>query len=85
MTYTYKTKGTCARSITFDLNDGIVSNISFQGGCNGNLQGISKLCEGRKAEDIINSVSGLKCGTKASSCPDQFAKALAEALQEAGK
>ncbi len=85
MTYTYKTKGTCARSITFDLNDGIVSNISFQGGCNGNLQGISKLCEGRKAEDIINSVSGLKCGTKSSSCPDQFAKALAEALQEAGK
>lgn len=85
MTYTYKTKGTCARSITFDLNDGIVSNISFQGGCNGNLQGISRLCEGRKAEDIINSVSGLKCGMKPSSCPDQFAKALAEALKEAGK
>ena len=85
MTYTYKTKGTCSRAITFDLNDGIVSNVSFQGGCNGNLQGIAKLCEGKKAEDIINSVSGIKCGMKTTSCPDLFAKALAEALEEAKK
>lgn len=85
MTYTYKTKGTCSRSITFDLNDGVVSNIGFKGGCNGNLQGIAKLCEGRKAEDIINSVSGIKCGIKSTSCPDQFAKALADALEEEKK
>ena len=85
MTYTYKTKGTCSRAITFDLNDGIVSNVSFQGGCNGNLQGIAKLCEGKKAKDIINSVSGIRCGMKTTSCPDQFAKALAEALEEAKK
>ena len=85
MTYTYKTKGTCSRAITFDLNDGIVSNVSFQGGCNGNLQGIAKLCEGKKAEDIINSVSGIKCGMKTTSCPDQFAKDLKEALEEAKK
>lgn len=85
MTYTYKTKGTCSRAITFDLNDGIVSNVSFQGGCNGNLQGIAKLSEGKKAEDIINSVSGIRCGMKTTSCPDQFAKALAEALEEEKK
>ena len=85
MTYTYKTKGTCSRAITFDLNDGIVSNVSFQGGCNGNLQGIAKLCEGKKAEDIINSVSGIRCGMKTTSCPDQFAKALADALEETDK
>ena len=85
MTYTYKTKGTCSRAITFDLNDGIVSNVSFQGGCNGNLQGIAKLCEGKKAEDIINSVSGNRTPKKTTSCPDQFAKALAEALEEEKK
>jgi len=85
MTYTYKTKGTCSRAITFDLNDGIVSNVSFMGGCNGNLQGIAKLCEGKRADEIIKAVSGIKCGMKTTSCPDQFAKALTEAMEEAGK
>ena len=85
MTSTYKTKGTCSRAITFDLNDGIVSNVSFMGGCNGNLQGIAKLCEGKRADEIIKAVSGIKCGMKTTSCPDQFAKALTEAMEEAGK
>ncbi len=80
MTYTYKTQGTCSRKITFDLEDGIVKNVNFEGGCNGNLKGISALVEGRPAEEVITSVSGITCGFKSTSCPDQLAKALHEAL-----
>ncbi len=80
MKYNYKTSGTCARSITFELEDGIVKNIGFDGGCNGNLKGISALAEGKKAEDVINILSGIRCGFKSTSCPDQLAKALSEAL-----
>lgn len=80
MTYTYKTQGTCSRKITFDLEDGIVKNVNFEGGCNGNLKGISALVEGRPAEEVISSVSGITCGFKSTSCPDQLARALHEAL-----
>ncbi len=80
MKYNYRTQGTCARSISFDLEDGIVKNINFEGGCNGNLKGISALAEGKKAEDVIESLSGIRCGFKGTSCPDQFAKALKDAL-----
>lgn len=82
MTYTFKTQGTCSRKITFDLEDGIVKNVSFEGGCNGNLKGISALVEGRNAEDVIATVSGITCGFKSTSCPDQLAKALHEALNQ---
>lgn len=82
MTYTYKTQGTCSRKITFDLEDGIVKNINFEGGCNGNLKGISALAEGRPAEEIIASVSGITCGFKSTSCPDQLAKALHKVLNQ---
>lgn len=82
MTYQYKTSGTCSQLINFDLNDGIVSNVSFVSGCNGNLQGISKLVEGQKAEDVIAKLEGIRCGYKSTSCPDQLSKALKEALQE---
>lgn len=82
MKYNYKTKGTCSRSIQFELNDGIISNVSFEGGCNGNLKGISALAEGKKAEDVIESLRGIRCGFKSTSCPDQLAKALTEALAE---
>ncbi len=82
MTYTYKTQGTCSRKITFTLEDGIVKNVSFEGGCNGNLKGISALVEGRPAEEVIASVSGITCGFKSTSCPDQLAKALHEALNQ---
>lgn len=82
MTYTYKTQGTCSRKITFDLEDGIVKNVNFEGGCNGNLKGISALVEGRPAEEVIASVSGITCGFKSTSCPDQLAKALNEALNQ---
>ena len=80
MTYTYKTQGTCSRKITFDLEDGIVKNVNFEGGCNGNLKGISALVEGKEAEDVIKTVSGITCGFKSTSCPDQLARALHEAL-----
>ncbi len=82
MHYSYKTRGTCSQQIEFDLEDGIVKNISFYGGCNGNLQGISKLCEGKPAEEIINTLSGIRCGFKTTSCPDQLSQALKLALEE---
>ena len=85
MEYKYKTKGTCAREITFDIQDGIVRNVSFFGGCNGNLKGIAALVEGKKAEEIIPLIKGTKCGFKPTSCPDQLAIALQEALDNEQK
>ncbi len=85
MDYKYKTRGTCAREINFQLEDGIIKNVSFFGGCNGNLKGIAALVEGKKAEDVIPLIKGLKCGFKPTSCPDQLALALTEALNEQNK
>ena len=82
MHYEYATKGTCSRAIYFDIEDGRVHNVQFLGGCNGNLKGIGSLVEGMKAEDVIEKVSGIRCGMKSTSCPDQLAKALKEATQE---
>jgi uncharacterized protein (TIGR03905 family) len=82
MDYKYKTHGTCAREISFELENGIVKNVSFFGGCNGNLKGIAALVEGKKAEEIIPLIKGIKCGFKPTSCPDQLANALQEALNE---
>ena len=80
METTYKTQGVCARSITFTKNDdGTITNISFDGGCNGNLKAISKLCEGMKAEEIIAKLKGNLCGGKTTSCADQLAKAVEQA------
>ncbi len=78
----YKTRGTCSTQITVDVEDGIVNSVSFVSGCNGNLQGISKLVEGMKAEDAISKLRGIKCGYKATSCPDQLTYALEEALKK---
>lgn len=83
MKYTYKTKGTCSREIEFELENGIIKNVSFLGGCNGNLKGVSALVEGQKAEDVIDRLEGIKCGFKSTSCPDQLATALREALKNA--
>ncbi len=80
MTYEYRPKGVCSMRIVFDLNDGKVSNIQFTGGCNGNLQGIAKLAEGRSATEVISLVEGIKCGFKNTSCPDQLAQALKQAI-----
>ncbi len=80
MTYTYKTKGTCSQVITFDISDGIISNVVFTGGCNGNLKAISKLVEGKNASEISAILRGNTCGPRATSCADQLALAIEEAL-----
>ena len=82
MKYSYRTKGTCSSQISFELNDGIITNISFTGGCNGNLQGISRLVDGMKAEEAAQKLAGIRCGFKNTSCPDQLSKAIEAALAE---
>ncbi len=78
----YKTKGTCSRVIEFDIENNIVTNIRFHGGCDGNLKAISKILEGAKAEDIVERLSGNTCGFKSTSCADQLAKAVAENINK---
>ena len=78
MQYEYKTKGTCSQRIFFDVEEGKVKNVQFVGGCNGNLKGIAALVEGMDVADVIARVEGIRCGMKATSCPDQLAKALKE-------
>ena len=78
MQYEYKTKGTCSQRIFFDVENGKVTNVQFVGGCNGNLKGIAALVEGMDVQDVIRRVEGIRCGMKATSCPDQLAQALKE-------
>ena len=80
--YEYIAKGVCSRKIDFDIEDGIVKNVRFLGGCNGNTQGIAKLAEGMKAEDVVNKLTGLNCNGKGTSCPDQLAIAVSKAINE---
>ena len=83
MTYTYTPRGVCSRQITIELsNDGVIENVRFLGGCNGNTQGVSVLCKGLKAEDAIDKLSGIDCGGRGTSCPDQLSLALKAALKE---
>jgi uncharacterized protein (TIGR03905 family) len=77
----YRTKGTCSREIQFDVEDGVLKDVRFIGGCDGNLQGISNLVKGMKVEDVIERLKGIDCGGKGTSCPDQLSKALASAMQ----
>ena len=81
-TFVYKTKGTCSREITVTLDGDTVESVSFVGGCHGNLQGVSALVKGRKIDEVIETLSGIKCGFKSTSCPDQLAQALAKAKNE---
>lgn len=79
MSFVYKTKGTCSRSITVDLDGKTIKSVSFEGGCNGNTTGISELVVGMNIDDVIGRVKGTKCGARPTSCPDQLAHALEEA------
>ena len=79
----YKTKGTCSVEISFDVTDGILHNVNFTGGCNGNLKGIGALVEGMKPEDVISRLEGTTCGFKPTSCPDQLAQALKQYMASA--
>lgn len=76
MVMEYKPSGVCSRKMVIDVEDGIVKSLEVIGGCHGNLQGISKLVEGMKVEDVISRLEGIRCGFKPTSCPDQLAKAL---------
>ncbi len=82
MQYTYKTKGVCSQMITFEVEDSKISNVQFFGGCNGNLKGIGALVDGMDIDEVISRIEGIRCGMKATSCPDQLAQAL-RAVKEA--
>lgn len=73
---TYKTSGVCSKKIDFEITDGKIHNVSFTGGCHGNLQGIGRLVEGMEVDEVISKLEGIRCGFKNTSCPDQLAKAL---------
>ena len=80
MEYQYKTKGTCSQMIQFEIVEGKVHNVQYYGGCNGNLKGIASLVEGMDANEVVARLEGTTCGMKTTSCPDQLARAIKEAL-----
>ena len=82
MDYTFRTKGVCAAKIDFAVEDNIVKNVIFTGGCNGNLKAVAALVEGMSIDDIIGRVEGITCGFKQTSCCDQFAQALKQVKEE---
>ena len=82
MEYKYKTKAVCAMQIKFDIDDNVISNIEFQGGCNGNLKAISKLVDGWTVDQIEEKLLGNLCGMRNTSCADQLAKAVRQAYND---
>lgn len=82
MQYKFTPSGVCSMQITFDMENDIVTNVKFLGGCAGNTQGVARLCEGRDANELVEILEGIKCGYKGTSCPDQLAQAIKTALEE---
>ncbi len=80
MTINYKTKGVCARQINVEVEDGIVKNVEFVGGCSGNTQGVARLAKGMKVKDVIELLKDVDCGGRGTSCPAQLAQALEQSL-----
>ena len=78
MVYTYQPKGVCSMQIDIEVEDGIVKNVKFHGGCNGNGKGLASLVRGRSVDEVIAALEGTTCGSKPTSCPDQLAVALKE-------
>ena len=78
----YKTRGTCSSMMEVEVVDGIVKEVKITGGCSGNLQGISKLVQGMPAKEVIDRLSGIRCGPRRTSCPDQLAIALSKCVEE---
>ena len=85
MKFEYRTKGVCSRSIILDIEDGIVKDVEFIGGCNGNLKGICSQVKGLSSAAVYKRLSGIRCGLKPTSCPDQLTKAIDEALAAGAK
>ena len=84
MKFKHKNKGVCSTEVRFEIENGLVHNVEFEGGCNGNLKAIGKLAEGRTAAELIALLKGNTCGWKNTSCADQFAEGLEKALLEIG-
>lgn len=80
MTYHYKPHGVCSREIIIETNGDIIQNMQFIGGCEGNLKGICALCKGKKMSEIAQTLEGINCGGKGTSCPDQLSKALKQIM-----
>ena len=80
MTITYVPRGVCSRKFTIEVDQGVIESLQVVGGCSGNLQGLSMLLRGMRVEDAIRRLEGIRCGMKATSCPDQIAQALKQAL-----
>ncbi|MCI7767295.1 MAG: TIGR03905 family TSCPD domain-containing protein [Oscillospiraceae bacterium] len=76
----YTPRGVCSRKITAEVENGVVKSVVFTGGCNGNTQGLARLAQGMKVEDVIARLENVDCGGRGTSCPDQLAKALKQAL-----
>lgn len=85
MRYVYNTYGTCSRQIMLDLDGDLVKEVKFTGGCHGNSQGLALLATGRQAAELITTLTGIRCGDKGTSCPDQLAQALQLVLKEQSK
>ncbi len=77
----YKTQGTCSSHIDLEVENGIIQDVGFWGGCNGNLQGICRLVRGMKVDDVLARLEGIRCGNRPTSCPDQLCKALREMME----
>lgn len=82
MQFKYATRGTCSRGITFEIEDGKVRNVRFDGGCSGNTQGVARLVEGLTPDEVVERLAGIRCGFKPTSCPDQLAQAVAAAAKQ---
>ena len=77
----YRPRGVCSQRIEIDVEDGCVQDVKFTGGCSGNTQGVAALCIGRPAEEVVGIIKGIRCGSKPTSCPDQLAIALEQAIE----
>ena len=82
MQYKFTPQGVCSMGITFEMENDIVTNVKFLGGCAGNTQGVARLCEGRDANELVEILKGIRCGYKETSCPDQLARAIEAALND---
>lgn len=82
MRYEYTPRGVCSRKMIFEVENGVITDLKVEGGCSGNLQGISSLVKGMKVDEVIEKLSGIRCGSKSTSCPAQFAEALKQVKAE---